>query len=37
MKKIRNLILKKNSFNKNTDLLLYLVTRSENIKFKKVL
>ena len=38
--KIRNLILKKNSsFNKTTDLLLYLSARSENIellkKFKK--
>ena len=34
--KIRNLILKKNSsFNKTTDLLLYLSARSENIKLLK--
>ncbi len=34
--KIRNLILKKkNSFNKNTDLLLYLASRSENIQSLK--
>ena len=36
MEKIRNLILKeKNSFNKNTDLLLYLASRSENIQSLK--
>ena len=34
--KIRKLILKKNSnFNKNTDLLLYLASRSENIELLK--
>jgi len=34
--KIRNLILNKNlKFNKNTDLLLYLASRSENIKYLK--
>ena len=34
--KIRNLILSnKNNFNNNTDLLLYLASRSENINFLK--